>query len=103
VSPFSFAPCEIVDRLPVTLPLWTPTPVSLGDVGYLSKPSGGFVTLMNALEPHKNAEDTLKTLPSVHGYGVVKTGSQRQDKRSFTQKGIDKIAGLLRFGQSQSS
>ncbi|KAJ7079089.1 hypothetical protein B0H15DRAFT_520827 [Mycena belliarum] len=81
----------------LTLPLWSPTPVSLGAVGYLSKPSGTFVTICNCFAPQKSATGLLRTLPSVHGYGQVTTGSQRQDKRNAAQRGLDAIAGLLTF------
>ncbi|KAJ7091133.1 hypothetical protein C8R44DRAFT_412775 [Mycena epipterygia] len=81
----------------LTLPLWSPSPVSLGAVGYLSKPSGAFVTIFNCFTPEKSAKGLLKTLPSVHGYGEVTTGSQRQDKRNAAQRGLDAIAGLLTF------
>ncbi|KAJ7163568.1 hypothetical protein C8R43DRAFT_285859 [Mycena crocata] len=81
----------------LTLPLWSPSPVSLGAVGYLSKPSGAFVTIFNCFTPEKSATGLLKSLPSVHGYGQVTTGSQRQDKRNAAQRGLDAIAGLLTF------
>ncbi|KAF7376375.1 Protein kinase domain-containing protein [Mycena sanguinolenta] len=81
----------------LTLPLWSPSPVSLGAVGYLSKPSGAFVTIFNCFTPEKSAKGVLKTMPSVHGYGKVTTGSQRQDKRNAAQRGLDAIAGLLTF------
>ncbi|KAJ6625893.1 hypothetical protein B0H10DRAFT_1942375 [Mycena sp. CBHHK59/15] len=67
---------------------------SLGAVGYLSKPSGAFITIFNCFTPEKSL---LRTLPSVHGYGQVTTGCQRQDKRNAAQRGLDAIAGLLTF------
>ncbi|KAK7005721.1 kinase domain-containing protein [Favolaschia claudopus] len=81
----------------LTLPLWSPSPVSLGAVGYLSKPSGAFVTIFNCLTPEKSATGVLKSMPSVLGYGQVTTGYQRQDKRNAAQRGFDAIAGLLTF------
>ncbi|KAJ7217776.1 hypothetical protein GGX14DRAFT_550000 [Mycena pura] len=81
----------------LTLPLWSPSPVGLGAVGYLSKPSGAFVTIFNCFAPEKSAMGPLKSMPSVHGYGQVNTGSQRQDKRNAAQRGLDAIAGLLTF------
>lgn len=91
--------CSINSISTVTLPLWTPTPVALGAIGYLSKPKGEFVTLFNAFNPQRSASTVLlgKDLPSVHGYGKVSTGSQRQDKRNAAQRGLDAIAGLLTF------
>ncbi|KAJ6500147.1 hypothetical protein C8R47DRAFT_284025 [Mycena vitilis] len=86
----------------LTLPLWSPSPVSLGAVGYLSKPSGAFVTIFNCFTPEKSAKGLLKSLPSVHGYGQVTTGSQRQDKRNAAQRGLDAIAGLLTFKSTKN-
>ncbi|CAK5265672.1 unnamed protein product [Mycena citricolor] len=81
----------------LTLPLWSPAPISLGAVGYLSKPSGEFVTLLNCFSPEVSDEGLLDNLPSVHGYGHVSCGGQRQDKRNAAQRGLDAIAGLLTF------
>ncbi|KAF9462806.1 hypothetical protein BDZ94DRAFT_1260375 [Collybia nuda] len=81
----------------LTLPLWGPSPVSLGAVGYLSKPDGSFVTLFNALNPEKCVNPAVKSLPSVYGYGRVSSGSQRQDKRNAAQRGLDAFVGLLTF------
>ncbi|KAF8147822.1 hypothetical protein B0H34DRAFT_738281 [Crassisporium funariophilum] len=83
----------------LTLPLWDPSPVELGVVGYLSKPRGEFITLFNALSPHKAVHPGIRSLPSIHGYasGKVPDGSQRQDRRTVTQRGMDVFAGLLQF------
>jgi hypothetical protein len=81
----------------VTLPLWTPSPVALGAVGYLSKPKGEFVTLFNAFSPEKAADPNVKALPSIWGYGRLNVGSYRQDKRNAVQRGVDAIQGLLTF------
>ncbi|EPQ50917.1 hypothetical protein GLOTRDRAFT_66644 [Gloeophyllum trabeum ATCC 11539] len=79
----------------LTLPLWSPSKVSLGDVGYLSKPSGTFVTLFNALDPVKTSGNVLKGMSGLNAFGSVKKGNQKQDKRSVAQKGWDVIQGLL--------
>ncbi|KAJ3889164.1 hypothetical protein GG344DRAFT_52196 [Lentinula edodes] len=79
----------------LTLPLWSPAPVALGAVGYLSKPKGEFITLFNAFHPQNSVINGVKSLPSVHGYGKVSTGNQRQDKRNAAQRSLDTIAGLL--------
>lgn len=83
------------------LPLWDPSPVDLGAVGYLSKPRGRFITLFNAFSPQKSNDDMVRSLPSIYGYGQVKDGSQRLDKRSRLQQGLDAVtgpfAGLLTF------
>lgn len=84
----------------VTLPLWDPSPVQVGAVGYLSKPQGRFVTLFNALTPDKATHAAVKSLPSILGYGPAQLGIHRQDRRSVTQKGMDAISGLLTFRTS---
>jgi hypothetical protein len=84
--------------LKVTLPLWDPSPVEVGAVGYLSKPQGDFVTLFNALIPGKATHPGIQSLPSIHGYGPTQVETHRQDRRTVTQRGIDAVAGLLTFG-----
>ncbi|KAH8825809.1 hypothetical protein DL96DRAFT_1670173 [Flagelloscypha sp. PMI_526] len=82
----------------LTLPLWAPEHLPLGTVGYLRKPSGAFIPLMNALFPSKSKEASIKTLPSVHGYGTVNSeGRQRVDKRNMALRGLDAISGFLSF------
>ena len=81
----------------VTLPLWDPSPVEVGAVGYLTKPQGHFVTLFNALSPDKATHPGIQALPSIHGYGQTKVESHRQDRRTVAQKSIDAFAGLLTF------
>ncbi|KAL0058574.1 hypothetical protein AAF712_014737 [Marasmius tenuissimus] len=83
--------CDIV-----TLPLWAPSAVAIGAVGYLQKPEGKFVTLFNAFSPEKT-KDVQKGIPSVFGYGKVATGNQRSDKRNAAQRGLDALAGFLTF------
>ncbi|KAG6889171.1 hypothetical protein C0992_006218 [Termitomyces sp. T32_za158] len=71
----------------LTLPLWEPSPVKLGAVGYLLKPEGKFITLFNSFSPEKSGESAVRGLPSLYGYGKVSSGSQRQDKRNAAQSG----------------
>ena len=79
----------------MTLPLWDPSPVALGSVGYLLKPEGRFVTLFNAFDPPKTSERT-KGMPSLYGYGRLTQASQRQDRRAA--RGLTAmIQGLLTF------
>jgi abelson tyrosine-protein kinase 1 len=84
----------------VNLPLWQPSPVRLGAVGYLSKPSGKFVTLFNSLTP---LSATDHGLPSIHGYGTVREASARQDRRNIAQIGMDIIQGLLTFKKGSTT
>ncbi|KAJ7194851.1 hypothetical protein GGX14DRAFT_377636 [Mycena pura] len=86
----------------LTLPLWNPAPVAVGAVGFLSKPSGKFVTLFNCFYPEKAANGD-SGLPSVYGYGRATTGSQRQDKRTAAQRSIDVISGLLTFKRTEGA
>ncbi|KAJ7072976.1 hypothetical protein C8F01DRAFT_267337 [Mycena amicta] len=79
----------------LTLALWYPTPIAVGAVGFLHKPSGNFTTLFNCFSSGNTAAGY--NLPSVYGYGRVSTGTQRQDKRTAAQRGLDAIAGLLTF------
>ncbi|KAF8900160.1 hypothetical protein CPB84DRAFT_1847410 [Gymnopilus junonius] len=79
----------------LTLPLWTPTSVQLGDVGYLSKPSGAFVTLFNSLQRSKSASRSTGHLPPMTKYGNISKGHLRLDKRNVAQKGLDAFSGLL--------
>ncbi|KAK1225756.1 hypothetical protein PQX77_011299 [Marasmius sp. AFHP31] len=81
----------------LTLPLWAPSAVAIGAVGYLQKPEGKFVTLFNAFNPEKTKDVQMKGIPSVFGYGKVTTGNQRSDKRNAAQRGLDAIAGFLTF------
>jgi hypothetical protein len=80
----------------LTLPLWTPSPVGLGAVGYLHKPSGMFVTLFSSFNPAGSSGGVID-LPSLYGYGKVSRGDLRQDKRNVAQRGLDALSGLLTF------
>lgn len=75
----------------------------LGAVGYLSKPSGRFVTLFNALNPWSGPDSRVHGLPSIFGYGSVRQDSARQDKRNIAQIGIDMIQGLLTFRKGSAA
>ncbi|KAF8634740.1 hypothetical protein AX15_000748 [Amanita polypyramis BW_CC] len=86
----------------LTLPLWRPGHVRVGAVGYLSRPSGNFVTLFNSYFPDKSEEESTRKIPSLHGYGKVDTGMQRQDKRNAAQRGFDMITGFLTFRNAES-
>ncbi|KAH7920215.1 hypothetical protein BV22DRAFT_1098519 [Leucogyrophana mollusca] len=83
----------------LTLPLWSPSHVSLGAVGYLSKPKGEFITLFNALDPYKTSGGKLKGMPSLRGYGDFNLEKQKtQNKRNVAQRGfLDALSGFLTF------
>jgi hypothetical protein len=76
----------------VSLPVWEPTPIDLGAVGYLSKPRGAFITLFNAFQPNRCPLDAIRGLSSIEGYGRVDTGSERKSKKTNL---FDTVMGLL--------
>jgi len=80
---------------PVTLPLWRPSHVELGAVGFLSKPHGRFEALFNAFDPGATSGGKADELPMLSGYGKVSMGNQRQDKRNAAQRGLDRVHGLF--------
>ncbi|KAI0270447.1 hypothetical protein BC834DRAFT_922465 [Gloeopeniophorella convolvens] len=86
----------------LTLPLWRPSHVELGAVGYLSKPDGRFETLFNAFNPGETSGGKADELPMLSGYGKVFQGSQRQDKRNAAQRGLDRVQGLFSSAQTVS-
>jgi abelson tyrosine-protein kinase 1 len=79
----------------VTLPLWRPSHIELGAVGFLSKPEGRFVTLFNAFNPGATSAAKADELPMLLGYGKVLQGTQRQDKRNAAQRGFDRVQGIF--------
>lgn len=79
----------------VTLPLWAPSYVALGAVGYHSKPSGTFITLFNSLKPIESSNGVAKEIPSLYGYGKVSQGNQRLDKRNIAQRGLDMVSAWI--------
>lgn len=82
----------------MTLPLWRPSHVELGAVGFLSKPEGRFKTLFNAFNPSATSGGKADELPMLSGYGKVLQGNQRQDKRNAAQRGFDRVQGLFSSG-----
>ncbi|KAK0432782.1 hypothetical protein EV421DRAFT_1457902 [Armillaria borealis] len=87
----------------LTLPLWTPSHVYLGAVGYLQKPEGAFVTLFNCVNPEKSPDGHPSGMPSVYGYGKVTAQSQRLDQRSAAQRGFDAFTNIFRKNDGISS
>ncbi|KAH9985258.1 hypothetical protein BJV77DRAFT_1084863 [Russula vinacea] len=85
----------------LTLPLWRPSRVELGAVGFISKPEGRFETLFNAFNPEAtSAGGKADELPMLSGYGKVLQGNQRQDKRNAAQRGFDRVQGMFSSGQT---
>lgn len=81
----------------VSLPLWHPTPVSLGAVGYYCVPKGEFVTLFNAFDPRASSDQHAERIPSLHGYGKVSTGVRPRHKRNLVQRLLDDIRACSSF------
>ncbi|KAI0070864.1 hypothetical protein K474DRAFT_1607894 [Panus rudis PR-1116 ss-1] len=79
----------------LSLPLWEPTPVNLGAVGYHKKPEGTFVTLFNSFKPAESSGGRCEGVPSLYGYGRVSQGNQRLDKRNVAQRGMDIIQSWI--------
>ncbi|KAJ8507429.1 hypothetical protein ONZ45_g10193 [Pleurotus djamor] len=77
----------------LTLPLWNPSPVALGAVGYLMKPQGSFVTLFNATNPLNSAG---LDMASLKGYGDFTTGKQRDNKRHLPQRVLDSLTNIFK-------
>lgn len=87
----------------MTLPLWTPSQILLGAVGYLSKPHGEFVTLFNAFRPYESSNGLTGDMASLEGFGKVSTGTQRQDKRTVAQRGMAMIQSWITSKSGSSS
>jgi hypothetical protein len=85
------------------LPLWSPSAVALGDVGYLDTPAGAFRTLFNAFDPVGSSAGRMGAAPSLYGYGRVGRGSQRVDKRNAAQRGFDAVQNWLTFRRGSLS
>jgi hypothetical protein len=54
-----------------------------------------FVTLFDAFHPNNSSNATVRTMPSLYGYGHITKGSQRKDERNAAQRGIDAFVGML--------
>lgn len=79
----------------LSLPLWSPSPVKVGAVGYHQKPEGTFVTLFDAFRPLETSGGRTAGMPSLAGYGNVTVASQRIEKRNTAQRAIDRVSGIV--------
>ncbi|KAI0027395.1 hypothetical protein K488DRAFT_90906, partial [Vararia minispora EC-137] len=79
----------------LTLPLWSPSPVRLGAVGYLSKPEGSFVTLLNCIDGTDAADRRVLPFPRLSELGKVDTFAVRNEKRSAAQRGMDMVRNVF--------
>ncbi len=83
----------------VSLALWEPVEVEIGAVGYLSKPSGSFVTLFNAINPSKSSDSRINVMPSITGYGTISIRTHRHSTRNAALRGLDAVVGFLSSGK----
>ncbi|KAF7799186.1 hypothetical protein EIP86_010417 [Pleurotus ostreatoroseus] len=90
-------------HMSLTLPLWEPTPVALGAVGYHLKPEGRFVTLLNAFRPMDSSGGKARDMPSLYGFGKVQLGSQKSDKRTVLQRGMGRLHGWMTKGRGDDT
>ena len=79
----------------VTLPLWSPSTVEIGAVGYLRRPEGGFFTLFNAFDPSPTSNGVLRGMANLHGYGNIAQGNYRRDIRNRSQRTVDVLQSWL--------
>ncbi|GJE89108.1 hypothetical protein PsYK624_052000 [Phanerochaete sordida] len=79
----------------LSLPLWSPSPVKVGAVGYHQKPEGAFVTLFDAFRPLETSGGRTRGMPSLAGYGNVHITSQRIEKRNTAQRALDTISQIM--------
>lgn len=86
----------------VILPLWTPSHVDIGAVGYHSRPSGTFVTLLNAFSPMESSGGKARDMPSLFGFGPVPLGNQKLEKRNVARRSMDLIQGWISRGKSDT-
>ena len=86
----------------VVLPLWTPSPIALGAVGYHSRPSGSFVTLLNAFHPVESSLGKIREMQSLYHFGTVPLNSQKYEKRSVARRGIDMVQTWISRGKPET-
>ncbi|KAK4689262.1 hypothetical protein P7C73_g848, partial [Tremellales sp. Uapishka_1] len=79
------------DRL--TIPLWFPSPVHLGAIGYLRH--GAFVNLMDARVPPMGRD--MPPQPFLDEFSSLQTTTTPVAVRSTAEKGLDLISGLTKF------
>jgi hypothetical protein len=81
------------DRL--TLPLWIPSVITLGSVGYLR--NGRFVKLFDAdFPPPDLPEPPQRTIGE---FGLIETTISPVDTRTLMERGWDIVNGLVKFAK----
>ncbi|KAJ6608513.1 hypothetical protein B0H10DRAFT_2194368 [Mycena sp. CBHHK59/15] len=79
-------------HLALTLPLWKPSPVDLGAVGYLAKPEGEFRTLFNCCNPTETSNGRLSALPPLLDTMVSR---HKQNPNNMARKGMKIVDKLM--------
>ncbi|GJE88953.1 hypothetical protein PsYK624_050410 [Phanerochaete sordida] len=79
----------------LVLPLWSPSPVAVGAIGYLKKPEGSFVTLSNAFSPPGAKDGHSNGLPSLGGYGRTPVSTEKIEKRSSGRRALGHLQGIV--------
>ncbi|KAJ7733067.1 hypothetical protein DFH07DRAFT_990396 [Mycena maculata] len=94
-------------HLGVSLPLWTPTPVEVGAVGYLLKPAGNFRTLFDSRNPPTTShipplEATILAEKRPQGHGMKARGMKIMDKLTFgtSSSGMRRTYTILASGET---
>ncbi|KIP06901.1 hypothetical protein PHLGIDRAFT_106442 [Phlebiopsis gigantea 11061_1 CR5-6] len=87
----------------LSLPLWSPSPVALGSVGYYNKPSGSFVTLFNAFNPADSTDRRLVGIPSLNGYGSSPVKHTPKEKRNAMMRKFDQFTDWLSRGKQDTN
>ena len=83
------------DRL--TLPLWFPSAVALGEVGYIRH--GQFIKLLDA---HRLSTTTLglPPMPYLDEFSSLQTDTKAVNVRNAAEKGLDYVSSLTNFIRS---
>ena len=88
---------EFDDRL--TLPLWFPSVVSLGEVGYIRH--GQFVKLLDAQHPPAaRGNRTLPPMPYLDEFSTLHTNGGPVNVRTAAERGLDLVTSLTSFIRS---
>ncbi|KAG6826645.1 hypothetical protein H0H92_014990 [Tricholoma furcatifolium] len=77
----------------LNFPLWTPSEVALGDVGYLTS-SGQFIRLFSSFNPFHSSGGRMK-VPSLGQFGKLSIADRKQKDKNLVWKSIAAISKLV--------
>lgn len=80
----------------VNIPPWTPSRVTVGDVGYLEKASGRFIHLFSAFDPTTSSQGRLN-IPGLSNLGEISIVNQKDRHESVMKRGMKAIASAMPF------